>query len=112
MTTPDEQMVERHTDTGRNKILNRAMTDLDNIINGHDPEIDTSINNSVWDRLDKMAMEIEARAAIAAMPDTKTLEIGDKLADAYASLCEMTGKDFHTHEGSCYQWYRAAKETT
>ena len=53
----------RHKDTARNAILNRALMDLDDIINGHDPEIDTSINNGVWDRLDKMALEIEEHAA-------------------------------------------------
>jgi hypothetical protein len=57
MTAP-----ERHTDTARNKILNSALSDLDQIINGHDPETDTSINNIVWDRLDKLALEIEAKA--------------------------------------------------
>ena len=50
----------RHEDTKRNLILNRALSDLDRIINGHDPEVDTSINNGVWDRLDRMALEIEA----------------------------------------------------
>ena len=64
----DTDTVERHKDTERNLILNRTLSDLDDIINGHDPEIDTSINNGVWDRLDKMALEIEARAAIAALP--------------------------------------------
>ena len=51
---------ERYKDLERNKILNRALTDLDKIINQHAPGIDTSINNGVWDRLDKMALEIEA----------------------------------------------------
>lgn len=51
----------RHSDTDRNVILNRALMDLDRIINGHDPENDTSLNNLVWDRLDQMAVEIEAR---------------------------------------------------
>lgn len=59
----DTQAPERHADTARNVILNRALMDLDRIINGHDPENDTSLNNLVWDRLDKMAVEIEARAA-------------------------------------------------
>ena len=56
-------MTERHMDVGRNKILNRAVTDLDKIINQHDPEVDTNVYNGVWDRLDKMAMEIETHAA-------------------------------------------------
>lgn len=52
-------MQDRHKDTDRNLILNRTLKDLDEIINGHDPEVDTSINNLVWDRLDEMAVEIE-----------------------------------------------------
>ncbi|WP_411975959.1 hypothetical protein [Sulfitobacter faviae] len=50
----------RHEDTKRNLILNRALSDLDRIINDHAPAVDTSINNGVWDRLDRMALEIEA----------------------------------------------------
>lgn len=68
---------ERHSDPKRNSILNRALTDLDRIINEHDPEVDTSINNGVWDRLDKMALEIEAHAAAkrtAVMYDTLNAE--------------------------------------
>jgi hypothetical protein len=45
-------------------ILNKTLKDLDVVINDHDPEIDTSINNGVWDRLDKMAMEVEALSAM------------------------------------------------
>lgn len=58
----------RHADTERNRVLNTALTDLDSIINGHDPEVDTSINNMVWDRLEKMAVEIEALAHRRATP--------------------------------------------
>lgn len=50
---------ERHKNTRRNLILNQTLTDLETIINAHDPEVDTSISNGVWDRLDKMAVEIE-----------------------------------------------------
>ena len=50
---------DRYKNKARNVILNHALKDLDDIINGHDPEVDTSINNGVWDRLEKMAMEIE-----------------------------------------------------
>ena len=66
-TTPTDEQAERHLDTERNKILNRALSDLESIINDHDPEVDVSITNGVWDRLDKMAVEIEARAALSAM---------------------------------------------
>ncbi len=61
MTHPDEEqhVQHRHQDTARNLILNRTSSDLEDIIWGHDPEVDTSINNGVWDRLDKMALEIE-----------------------------------------------------
>lgn len=43
----------------RNKIINRCHTDLEKIINGHDPEVG-NLNNDIWDRLDRMAVEIEA----------------------------------------------------
>ena len=43
----------------RNVIITRATNDLDEIINNHDPEIDVPIKDGVWDRLDKMAVEIE-----------------------------------------------------
>lgn len=88
--------VERHKDAERNLILNRTLSDLDDIINGHDPEIDTSINNGVWDRLDKMALEIEARAAIAALPPAVTQDDAFKAgqfaaADAIAKQCWHDG---------------------
>lgn len=51
----------RHADLDRNLILNRASTDLENIINGHDPEIH-NLGNRVWDRLDDLAVSIEARS--------------------------------------------------
>ncbi|MDM8346232.1 hypothetical protein P8H26_12610 [Pseudochrobactrum sp. sp1633] len=50
---------ERHANTSRNLIINQTSTDLEQIINGHDPE-QSILNNDVWDRLDKMACEIEA----------------------------------------------------
>lgn len=67
--TPSLTDAERHADTERNRILNSALTDLDGIINGHDPEADTSINNMVWNRLDKMAVEIETRELLAYRAD-------------------------------------------
>lgn len=54
----DMKIPERHADTERNMIINRASYDLEQIINGHDPEIH-HLGNRVWDRLDKMAVDIE-----------------------------------------------------
>lgn len=54
------------TDAARNKIINRCSHDLENIINGHDPEIH-SLNNRVWDRLDQMATELEHHVLTAAL---------------------------------------------
>lgn len=42
----------------RNVIINRCSRDLNNIVNSHDPEIH-HLGNRVWDRLEKMASEIE-----------------------------------------------------
>jgi hypothetical protein len=53
----------RHADGSRNVIITRAVNDLDSIINGHDPEVDVPISDGVWNRLDKMAVEIETHAA-------------------------------------------------
>ena len=59
-----EGLVEHHQDKRRNLIINRASADLEQIINGHDPEVH-HLGNRVWDRLDKMACEIEANHATA-----------------------------------------------
>jgi hypothetical protein len=61
---PGDDLVERHADRERNLLLNTALSDLDNIINYHNPEVDTSLNNLVWDQLDKLAVAIEAKAAV------------------------------------------------
>jgi hypothetical protein len=53
----------RHADGDRNVIITRAVNDLDVFINEHNPEIDVPISDGVWDRLDKMAVEIEVYAA-------------------------------------------------
>ena len=58
----DKSLVHRHTDKRRNLIINRCSTDLEKIINGHNPETG-NLNNDVLDRLDKMALEIEAHLA-------------------------------------------------
>lgn len=67
------EAVECHNDRARNRILNEALTDLDRIINEHDPDIDTSINNAVWDRLDKMGVELERKAAEALLAERDAL---------------------------------------
>ncbi|AUR03153.1 hypothetical protein PhaeoP72_01168 [Phaeobacter inhibens] len=51
----------RHKDAARNLILNRALDDLEQIISNHDPETDVPIKDGVWDRLDRLACEIECR---------------------------------------------------
>ncbi len=53
---------ERHKDGDRNVIITQATNDLDEIINHHDPETDAPIKQGVWDRLDKMALDIERHA--------------------------------------------------
>ena len=50
---------ERHADKARNLMLNRAVHDLDLTINGHDPEVDVPIKDGVWNKLDKLALQIE-----------------------------------------------------
>lgn len=53
---------DRLNDADRNKILNQCSADLEDIVRNHDPEVH-NLNNRVWDRLDKMAVEIEVLAA-------------------------------------------------
>lgn len=79
----------RHKDTERNLILNRALTDLEQIINCHDPEIDVPIKDGVWNRLDKMAQEIEDRPAPAV--SVEPLEaVRDALAGALGEAYDCT----------------------
>lgn len=52
---------ERHADLERNRILNKCSLDLWDIVQNHDPDIH-NLNNRVWDRLDRMALDIEAHA--------------------------------------------------
>lgn len=83
------EMPERHTDTERNKIINRASSDLEQIINGHDPEIH-HLGNRVWDRLDKMALEIENRADLCVSgQQVRALEL--RLRD-WQGRAEMAGR--------------------
>ncbi|MDK8874361.1 hypothetical protein [Paracoccus sp. SSJ] len=62
MTPIDTAELERHADTERNRIINWCSADLESIVNGHDPEIH-NLNVRVWDRLDRMAVEIEQHFA-------------------------------------------------
>ncbi len=70
----------------RNRIINKALSDLDLIINCHDPEIDTSINNMVWDRLSKMGSDLEQMARDDALEEAAKL-VADR-------------------ESACTQWHR------
>lgn len=93
---------ERHANTARNLIINQTSTDLEQIINGHDPE-QSILNNDVWDRLDKMACEIEALTKpvdVAAvrnqgidMPDT----CDGKEQYAFEDWAKSNHYDMHEH---------------
>jgi hypothetical protein len=63
----------RHRDTERNRLLSQTVSDLFKIIENHDPEVDIPIASGVWDRLDKLSVDVEARilAAIEPAPVTK-----------------------------------------
>jgi hypothetical protein len=89
---------ERYKDIERNRIVNRCLTDLEEIINHHNPEIDTPIKDGVWNRLDKMALEIEARAEA----DTLRAEVA-RLREALCFYAEKAfwhdgGIDFSSYE--------------
>lgn len=75
----------RYADTERNKIINRTSLDLRKIVHDFDPEND-NLDIRVWDRLDQMAQEIEARAAD--LTDALDAEIAksDALAKENAKL--------------------------
>lgn len=75
----------RYADTERNKIINRTSLDLRKIVHDFDPEND-NLDIRVWDRLDQMAQEIEARAAD--LTDALEAEIAksDALAQENAKL--------------------------
>ncbi|MEK1908206.1 MAG: hypothetical protein AAAB13_20730 [Pseudomonas sp.] len=55
---------DRFKNVERNKIINGCSCDLSSIINGFNPNVQ-NLNGMVWDRLDKMALEIEALAALS-----------------------------------------------
>lgn len=83
----------RLDNTARNLILNRTHTDLENIINGHDPEVG-NLNNDIWDRLDKMALEIEAISAPSpraqALEETTDLQLPDSSCDLVFEIKETS----------------------
>lgn len=58
----------RHSNKARNVILNTASTDLSKIVSEFDPEHD-HLGNKVWDRLDKMACELERLTALTKRDD-------------------------------------------
>lgn len=115
-------LVERHADRERNLLLNTALSDLDNIINYYNPEVDTSLNNLVWDRLDKLAVSIEAMAAarlsaLTAQNREMALDVlasSGQAADAYAAqlaaeaeaaaIRERVEKDAKAHEKEIAVW--------
>ena len=81
MTDKTNEAPERFADTERNKILNQTSTDLEGIVYDYDPE-KTSMNNRVWDRLDKMALAIEERCT----------DLADaRVAAAYADAADVYG---------------------
>lgn len=82
-------LMHRHTDKRRNVIINRCSTDLETIINGHDPEIG-NLNNDVWDRLDKMAVEIEAALASREAQPAAQEPVAQRCAECD---CENGGKE-------------------
>lgn len=53
-----EKAPERHKDTNRNRLINKAVDDLEQIINHHDPEVDCPITQGVWDRLDRLCADV------------------------------------------------------
>lgn len=82
LTRADQQRL-RHNDLERNQIINQACTDLEDIINGHDPEIH-NLGHRVWDRLDKLAMSVESRITSALL-----LEAGKALEDLLREHIEL-----------------------
>lgn len=68
---------DRHNDTWRNAVLNKAVHSLDRIINRHDPDVDCPVNQGVWDFLDKLVLAFEERHRA----DTATPAPADPLAD-------------------------------
>lgn len=104
-----EQRPARFDDLERNRIINRAHTDLDSIVNNHDPEID-HISNKIWDRLDKMSLEIECHRFNSLDGELKDLQkinqsLSDYLlakkipefADEHGGLEEIYGKMVELH---------------
>lgn len=58
---PPVETAERHSDIARNLVINKACSDIEDIVLTHDPDTDAPIDHGIWDRLDRMAMDIEAR---------------------------------------------------
>ena len=100
--TDNTALVERHSNKQRNLIINRCSTDLETIINGHDPEIG-NLNNDVWDRLDKMAVEIEAALASREAPPACQQEAVTVAEAGMAALKELANTQMNI---SLTDWQR------
>lgn len=110
-----EDVADRHSDRRRNVIINHTSTDLENIVNGHDPDIH-HLGNRVWDRLDKMAVEIErhaieAQAAENADLRAKLAEVTALLADAYGAEIDWDALLQERGAGTFAQGIEAAAQT-
>lgn len=87
----DPALPTRHADPDRNRALNSCSSDLETIINGHDPEIH-HLGNRVWDRLDALAVELEEialrrmRGDAAMQPDCVALSVW------YGEMPESNGR--------------------
>ncbi|MBN8294587.1 hypothetical protein JI664_21620 [Rhodobacter sp. NTK016B] len=69
---------DRHKDTGRNKILNHAVDQIERAVNHHDPETDVPIMQGVWDILDQAAVKLERRILAALEPNPAALAERDE----------------------------------
>lgn len=81
----------RHADPARNRALNSCSSDLETIINGHDPEIH-HLGNRVWDRLDALAVEIEEIALRRGQEDTDRQNGPVALSVWYGEMPESNGR--------------------
>ena len=97
--TDNPELPERHKDKDRNRIINQTVTDLDNIINRHDPEVDNPIKDGVWNRLDKMGCDLSDANYKRGFDDgcahiQEDYDAGERLdcKDADARIAELEAK--------------------
>lgn len=81
----------RHADPARNRALNSCSSDLETIINGHDPEVH-HLGNRVWDRLDALAVEIEEIALRRGQEDADRQHGTVALSVWYGEMPESNGR--------------------